>query len=99
MLNINFNRHTRENIIRATVEGVAFSFVYGASIMREQQIQLAKMKAGRGNLFECPIFCDIISTLLDIEIDTYNTNGAEGAAKAALLGCLGMYNQEEAAKF
>ena len=55
--NISFNQHKIFDIIRGTLEGVAFSFVYGAELMRDQGISFEKIKAGKGNMFESKIFC------------------------------------------
>ena len=33
-LNINFTRHKLANIVRACIEGIAFSFMYGANLMK-----------------------------------------------------------------
>ncbi|MDX1912803.1 MAG: FGGY family carbohydrate kinase [Saprospiraceae bacterium] len=94
---LNFNRHNQAHLYRAALEGIAFSFVWGVNVMRNMGISISKMRVGGGNLFESAIFSSTISTLLNIEIEIYDTNGAAGAARAAGVA-VGLYtNPEEAA--
>ena len=41
------------------------------------------MRAGNDNLFRSEIFANTVATLIDQEIEIYNTTGAIGAARAA----------------
>lgn len=86
ILNIDFNRHALSGIIRATVEAIAFSFVYGAYIMKGDGLEMHTIKAGYGNLFHNELFCEIVSSMTGCNIEIYDTNGAVGAARAALSG-------------
>ena len=88
---LDFNRHTKDHMIRAAHEGIAFSFVYGMKIMRTLGIEPQKIKAGMGNMFLSPIFREALSTLAGVEIELYNTDGAQGAARGAGIGC-GIYS-------
>jgi xylulokinase len=36
---MDLNRHTSNNIIRATVESIAFSFIYGIKILKSSETQ------------------------------------------------------------
>ncbi|WP_298547083.1 FGGY family carbohydrate kinase [uncultured Aquimarina sp.] len=81
--NINLNKHTRSHICRATLEGIAFSFVYGMEILRKDGADIKVLRAGNDNLFRSEIFSNTVSTLIDQEIEIYNTTGAIGAARAA----------------
>lgn len=85
ILNLNYNRHTREHLCRAALEGIAFSFVYGMEIMREDGIKSSIIRAGNDNLFRAPIFSETVATLLDHSIEIYDTTGAVGAARATLV--------------
>jgi xylulokinase len=80
---LNFNRHGPAHLYRAALEGIAFAFVYGAKSLHDMGIPLQKIRAGSGNLFESALFAETISTLLNVEIEIYDTNGAAGAARAA----------------
>jgi xylulokinase len=68
---------------RATLEGIAFSFVYGIKFIEDDNFNLALIKAGNDNLFQSTVFSQTISTLLGKEIQLYNTTGAIGAARAS----------------
>ncbi len=81
--NLNFNIHTQAHMLRAALEGIAFSFVYGMEIMQGDGVELSTIKAGGDNLFRAAIFSDTISTLLGKEIQIIDTTGATGAARAA----------------
>jgi len=67
--NLQFNIHKKTHIIRAALEGIAFSFVYG--------------KVGNDNLFQSEIFATTISNLVNCEIQMQDTSGARGAALAS----------------
>lgn len=86
LMGINFNQHKKEHIFRATLEGIAFAFVYGAEIMKDMGVVIQKIKVGNDNLFQSDIFSQTIATLLNSEIEVYNTTGAIGAAKASAVG-------------
>lgn len=81
--NLNLNMHHRGHLYRAALEGIAFSFVYGVEIMRNDNTIVDVMRAGNDNLFRSEIFATTIASLLGSEIEIYNTTGAVGAARAA----------------
>ena len=83
LLGLNFNRHTRAHLVRAGIEGVAFSFVYGMRIMKELGVDLSTIRVGNDNMFQSRIFAETIATLTGACIEVHNTNGAVGAALAA----------------
>ena len=82
-INLNLNQHVRGSMYRATLEGIAFSFVYGIKFIEDDNFNLALIKAGNDNLFKSAVFSQTISTLLGKEIQLYNTTGAIGAARAS----------------
>jgi xylulokinase len=67
---------------RSTLEGIAFAFVYGMKILIKDGVIPVNIKAGNDNLFRSSVFGETISTLLDLDIEIYNTTGAIGAARA-----------------
>ncbi|KZS40673.1 carbohydrate kinase [Aquimarina aggregata] len=81
--NLNLNIHTRSHILRAALEGIAFSFVYGMEILKKDGTPIKIIRAGNDNLFRSDIFSNTVATLIDQEIEIYNTTGAIGAARAA----------------
>ncbi len=83
VVNLNLNNHTKAHICRATLEGIAFSFVYGMNILKSDGINVNVIRAGNDNLFRSEIFANTIATLIEHEIEIYNTTGAIGAARAA----------------
>lgn len=85
ILNLNLNLHSKANICRAALEGIAFSFVYGIEIMKSDGMDAKVIKAGNDNLFRSEIFSNTIATLIGQEIEIYDTTGAIGAARAASL--------------
>jgi len=82
MLNFDINVHKKEHIIRATLEGIAFPFVYGMQILINDGVKPKVIRAGNDNLFKSKVFGDTISTLINTDIEIYETTGAIGAARA-----------------
>jgi xylulokinase len=89
--NLQFNRHTKIHLIRAALEGIAFSFVYGSKVFESLGINTHIVKVGNDNLFQSLIFSHTIATLLNCEIQMIETTGAIGAAKASGI-CIGTFN-------
>ncbi len=83
ILNVEFNRHTRAHLYRAALEGIAFTFVYGIHILIEMGIKVNKMRVGNDNMFRSEVFSTTIATLLNIDLEVYDTTGAVGAALAS----------------
>jgi xylulokinase len=83
LVNVNLNNHHKAHICRAALEGIAFSFVYGMEILISDGINVNVIRAGNDNLFRSEIFANTVATLIEHEIEIYNTTGAIGAARAA----------------
>ncbi len=81
--NLNLNKHTNHHIYRAALESIAFSFVYGIEILKNDNTKINVIKAGNDNLFRSKIFSKTVSTLINHKIEIYNTTGSIGAARAA----------------
>ena len=82
MLNFDINIHKKEHVIRATLEGIAFAFVYGMQILINDGVKPKVIRAGNDNLFKSKVFGETISTLINTDIEIYETTGAFGAARA-----------------
>jgi len=82
ILNLNFNKHTNDHLCRAALEGIAFSFVYGMEILKNDDAEIKVIRTGNDNLFRSEIFSTTVATLIGHDIEIYNTTGAIGAARA-----------------
>ena len=89
-------RHSRAHILRATQEGIAFSFLYGIDVMRGLGLSPSVIRAGKANLFLSPLFRQTLATVCDASIELYNTDGSLGAARGGALGAGFYKNPEEA---
>ncbi|MEN2402507.1 FGGY family carbohydrate kinase [Flavobacterium sp. MC2016-06] len=81
-LNLNLNIHNNSHLFRASLEGIAFSFVYGMECLKDDNAVIDVIRAGNDNLFRSEIFSNTVATLIGHEIEIYNTTGAVGAARA-----------------
>ena len=81
--NLNLNIHNDAHLYRAALEGIAFSFVYGMEILKNDNAEINVIRAGNDNLFRSDIFANTVATLIGHEIEIYNTTGSVGAARAA----------------
>jgi xylulokinase len=94
--NLNFNIHSGAHILRAAQEGVVFAFHYGMEIMKLTGIQPSVIRAGHTNMFLSPIFRESLAGLTGAVIELYETDGSQGAAKGAGIGCGCYAGSEEA---
>lgn len=94
--NLDFNIHSQKHFFRAAHEGIAFAFRYGIDIMKNLGIKPDIIRAGYGNMFLSPIFRDTLSNITGARIELYNTDGSQGAARAAGVGA-GFYNSYDEA--
>ncbi len=93
---LNFNRHSRNHLLRAAQEGIVFSFQYGIEIMEQMGLKVDKIHAGMANMFQSTVFRETLAGVSGATIELMNTDGAAGAAKGAGIGA-GIYkNSQEA---
>jgi len=83
---LEFKIHTPAHLYRAVQESIVYSFVYGMEAFKENKFDLNIMRAGNTNMFLSPLFGGLLSTLSGLEIELYDTDGALGAARGALIG-------------
>ena len=83
--NINLNKHSHGHLYRSSLEGIAFSFMYGIEILKNDNSPISVLRAGNDNLFRSKIFANTVATLIGHEIEIYNTTGAFGAARASAI--------------
>ena len=86
ILNLDFNLHSKEHILRAVHEGIACAFRYGLDIMRENGIGPSVIRAGRANLFLSDLFTEIFVNATGIPVELYKNDGSVGAALGAGIG-------------
>lgn len=93
---INFNIHSKGDILRAAQEAIVFSYEYGMNIMRGIGMNINVIRAGNANMFLSSIFRQSLASVSNAVIELYDTDGAVGAARAAGMG-IGFYaNTSEA---
>ena len=85
--NLNFNIHSDAHVVRAAQEGVVFAFHHGMEIMKNTGIQPAVIRAGHANMFLSPVFRETMAGLTGAVIELYDTDGSQGAALGAGVGC------------
>ena len=88
---LDFNRHSRAHLLRAAQEGIVFALHHGLGTLRNLGLETRVARATAANLFLSPLFSNAFATLTDTCLELYDTNGAQGAARAAGLGA-GLYS-------
>lgn len=83
---IDLNVHSRTDVARAVMEGIACSFGLGFRAMRDVGVDPKLIKAGRANMFLSDEFSQMVADLLGVPIELYNTDGSLGAARGAAFG-------------
>ena len=58
--------------------------------MKGDGIRASTIRTGNDNLFRSEIFAQLVSSLLQTEIEIYNTTGAVGAARACSIHKVGL---------
>ncbi|MDP3582429.1 MAG: FGGY-family carbohydrate kinase, partial [Ignavibacteria bacterium] len=96
IIGLDFNRHSPAHVFRAAQEGIVFTFKYGVDIMKEMGLNINVIRAGKGNMFSSPIFRDTLANITGASIELYETDGAQGAARGAAIGCGTYLSFEEA---
>jgi len=94
--NIQFNIHNHAHLVRAAQEGIVFSLQYGMEILKTIGINPSVIRAGSANMFLSPIFRDTLAGISGANIELYDTDGAQGAAKGGGIGA-GIYSGFEEA--
>lgn len=87
---LDFNRHTTAHLCRAVQEGIVFSLGYGFDVLNQLGIRAGVIRAGQANMFLSDLFCEIFAQITNAELQLYNTDGAQGAARGAGVGA-GIY--------
>jgi len=87
---LQFNRHNRGHIARASQEGIVFALHYGVEVMKEMGMEIKTVRAGHANMFLSDVFSSVFANSIGCDLELYNTDGATGAARGAGIG-VGVY--------
>ncbi len=93
---LNFNRHTRGHLLRSAQEGIVFALRFGFDVMKDMGMKMNIVRAGEANMFLSPIFREGFVHTNNVVVELYNTDGSQGAARAAGVGA-GLYRDFEEA--
>lgn len=91
---LDFNIHEKKDIAKAVLEGVAYALRLGLEVMENMGISLKVFRAGHANMFLSPAFRQVFSNVTGAVVEIYDTDGAQGAARAAGVGA-GFYTDYE----
>ena len=93
---LSFTRHGAPELCAAVQDGIAAALAYGSAVLGELGAGPRVTRAGRANLFLCDRFCQAFAQLTDAPLELFDTDGAQGAARAAGVGAGAFASHEEA---
>ena len=96
LLGLDLLKHEQKHIIRAAQEGIVAALTFGFRIMKDMGMDLKTVKAGHANMFLSPIFRQTFVQMNQVNLELYDTDGAQGAARGAGIGA-GIFSTEEEA--
>jgi len=88
--NLDFNIHDYRSLLRTSQEGIIFALKYGLDIIRSMGLNIKTLKVGKTNQFLSTLFQEIFSTITKTQLELYETDSSQGAARGAELG-VGIY--------
>ena len=94
-IGLDFNRHGASHMVRACIEGVAFSLAYSLEQVAAINAPVNTIRAGYANMFLSELFASTFATVAAAPIHLYDSDGARGAAMAAGVGA-GLITQQQA---
>lgn len=83
---LDFNQHSAAHLLRATQEGIVFALNYGLDVMRQMGMHIGTVRAGAANMFLSPLFRQTFADAAGVQVELYDADGAQGAARAAAVG-------------
>jgi xylulokinase len=86
LCNLDFNRHGLGHMVRAAQEGIVFSLNQGFDVLKSLGGSCEVVRAGKGNMFLSDVFAQTFANTTQAAVEMFETDGAEGAARAAALG-------------
>lgn len=84
--NLDFNRHGLGHMVRAAQEGIVFSLNQGFDVLKSLGGSCNLVRAGKGNMFLSDVFTQTFANTTQAAVELFETDGAEGAARAAAMG-------------
>src|SRR5690606_30374782 len=94
--NLDFNRHGLGHMVRAAQEGIVFSLNQGFNVLKELGGSCDVVRVAKGNMFLSDVFTRAFANTTGAVVELFETDGAEGAARGAALGC-GYYSSAKEA--
>ncbi len=85
--NIDLNRHGLGHIVRATQEGIVFALNQGFDVLKSLGGSCDVVRVAKGNMFLSDVFAKAFTNTTQAAVEVYETDGAEGAARGAAMGC------------
>lgn len=96
LLGLDLLNHDKKHVVRAAQEGIVSALTYGFRIMKDMGMNLQTVKAGHANMFLSPLFRKTFVHMNRVNLELYNTDGAQGAARGAGIGS-GIFENESQA--
>lgn len=87
---LNLLKHDKRHVLRAGQEGIVSALTFGFNIMKGMGLNLKTVKAGKANMFLSPLFREAFVNMNQVNLELYDTDGAQGAARGAGVGA-GLY--------
>ncbi|QDH79183.1 carbohydrate kinase [Echinicola soli] len=87
---LNLLKHDKRHVLRAGQEGIVSALTFGFNIMKNMGLTLGTVKAGRANMFLSPLFREAFVNMNEVNLEFYDTDGSQGAARGAGVGA-GIY--------
>lgn len=92
--NLDFNRHGLGHMVRAAQEGIVFSLNQGFDVLKGLGGSADVVRVAKGNMFLSEVFTKAFANTTGAVVELFETDGAEGAARGAALGC-GYYSSAQ----
>lgn len=96
LLGLDLLKHDKRHLVRAAQEGIVSALTYGFRIMKDMGMNLQTVKAGHANMFLSPLFRKAFVHMNRVNLELYDTDGAQGAARGAGIGA-GIFKSESEA--
>ncbi len=87
---IDLVRHQKQHVYRAVQEGIVFALGYGFNVLNELGTRPTVIRAGNSNMFQSEVFCETFAQVMQTELQLFDADGAQGAARGAGVGA-GIY--------